>query len=303
MTPISTSGFYDRAQTSFADLRARADQLQVQVSSGKRLTRSSDDPIAAARLRTLMRADANQTVDAATAAQVRGNLSQVDSTLTSMANLVARARELAIQAANGTLPDSQRQVIGLELGQIHDSLFSLANSHDSNGSALFGGTGIGDAYIRDASGSSVYAGTAAAPALDIGDGTSIPRGLTGPEALTVTTASGSRSIMEIVKQLSDALQTGTDAQGAAKGSLDLLDAGTSAIARAQTVVGTRLAWIDQTTDGQQLMTEQRETEKGSVGGTDLASSIAQLQQTMLVLQASQASFARLSSLTLFDALR
>ncbi len=303
MTPISTGGFFDRAQATFSDLRARAEQIQAQVSTGNRLTRSSDDPVAAARLRTLMRAEAAQSVDVATAEQVRNDLSQCDSTLSSMADLVARAHELAVQAANGTLPDSQRQSIGFELAQIHESLFSLANARDSNGHALFGGTATGNAYAKDPSGNALYIGTGAAPALDIGDGTSVARGLTGPETLTVTTGSVGTSILSIVKQLADALQTGSDPQGAAKGALDLLDAGTNSIARAQTVVGTRLVWLDQTIDRQQQMTEQREAEKGSVAGADLATSVAQLQQTMLVLQASQASFARLSALSLFDVLR
>jgi flagellar hook-associated protein 3 FlgL len=40
-----------------------------------------------------------------------------------------------------------------------------------------------------------------------------------------------------------------------------------------------------------------------VGDTDIAEAIARLQQTMTALEASQAAFARVSSLTLFNALR
>lgn len=304
MTPISTSGFFDRAQFSFNDLRARAEQLQAQVGGGSRITRSSDDPVAAARLRTLFRADASQQVNSANAEQAKIDLSQVDSTLGSLGNLVARARELAVQAANGTLPDSQRKIIGVELTSIHDSLFALANAKDDNGHALFGGGASGDAYVRDAAGNALYAGTVAGPMLDIGDGGSIARTLTGPEILTVATSAGTSSILAVVKGLADALQgASSDPQGAAKGALDGLDAGTNAIARAQTIIGTRLVWVEQTVDRQQSMSQSRTAEEEAIGGVDIASSVAQLQQTMLVLQASQASFARLSSLSLLDVLR
>lgn len=304
MTPISTSGFFDRAQINFSDLRARAEQLQAQVGGAGRITRSSDDPIGAARLRTLFRADSSQAVASANADQAKIDLTQVDLTLVSLGDLVARARELALQAASGTLPDSQRKILGIELASLHDSLFALANTADSNGHALFGGGANGAAYVRDSAGNALYAGTVVGPTLDIGDGGSIARTLTGPEILTVATSAGSSSILAVVKGLADALKgASSDPQGAARGALEGLDAGTSAIARAQTVIGTRLAWIDQTVDRQQNMSQSRTAEEDAIGGVDIASSVAQLQQTLLVLQASQASFARLSSLSLFDVLR
>ena len=73
-----------------------------------------------------------------------------------------------------------------------------------------------------------------------------------------------------------------------------------AIANAQTVVGSRLAFVDLTNQHRQTVGDLRKTEQGDLGGTDIASTIVQLQQTLLVLQASQDSFAKLASLNLFD---
>jgi flagellar hook-associated protein 3 FlgL len=47
------------------------------------------------------------------------------------------------------------------------------------------------------------------------------------------------------------------------------------------------------------MTEERET----IGGADLATTITRLQEVMTVLEASQASFVKLSGLSLFTMLR
>jgi flagellar hook-associated protein 3 FlgL len=46
----------------------------------------------------------------------------------------------------------------------------------------------------------------------------------------------------------------------------------------------------------------RAAEQADLGGTDIAETVARLQQAMLVLEASQASFARLAGLSLFERL-
>ena len=49
--------------------------------------------------------------------------------------------------------------------------------------------------------------------------------------------------------------------------------------------------------------DMRVSEKSRVGGTDTTTAITQLQEAMTVLEASQASFTKLSSLSLFDFLK
>ena len=58
MTQIGTStgAFFDRASTGIAGLRKQAEALQSQLGSGQKLARSSQDPVAASRLRNLSRA-------------------------------------------------------------------------------------------------------------------------------------------------------------------------------------------------------------------------------------------------------
>ena len=69
------------------------------------------------------------------------------------------------------------------------------------------------------------------------------------------------------------------------------------------MVGARLNWIDLNTERQIQTGQLRAEEEAKVGGTDLTLAVSQLQQTMTVLEASQASFARLAALSLFDVLR
>jgi flagellar hook-associated protein 3 FlgL len=100
------------------------------------------------------------------------------------------------------------------------------------------------------------------------------------------------------------MQSGSStAQATANSSLASLSAGLDAITTGQTVVGSRLNWISMTADRSTSVGTVRTTEQQALGSTDITSTVAQLQQTMLVLQASQAGFAKLSTLNLFNVLQ
>ena len=63
-------------------------------------------------------------------------------------------------------------------------------------------------------------------------------------------------------------------------------------------------WQQQATPAIDVEAIRDEAERRSrVGDTDIADAIARLQQSLTALEASQSAFARVSSLTLFDALR
>jgi len=304
MTTVSTSAFYDRAQMGMGALRARADALQASIDSGSRLTRSSDDPVAASRMRSLARSDAFARIDTSAANRAASDLTLADSSLSQFASAITRAKELAVQAANGTLTAPQRAGIATELDQIRGEMIGLANSRDSAGHALFGGDTAGNAYVLDPSGNPIYAGSATASDLPLGDGQTVTRGVTGPEFLGFNAGGSATDLFAVVKTLSDALKGGVaDPAQAARDAMGALDTGLDSVTTAQTVVGARLNWIDLNTARQTQMGELRSQEEASVGGTDMATTITQLQQTMTVLEASQASFAKLAQLSLFSLLR
>lgn len=305
MTLISTStaAFYDRAKNDMATLQKRAESLQQQLSGGDKLERSSDDPVAASRLRVLSRSDTLSNIDSSNADRANADLSLADSALSTFADYVQQAQELANSAATGTLTDDQRASIGYQVQQIYGNLVSLANSRDSNGHSLFGGEAAGDAYTLDGSGNATYVGTASAGDLPLGDGQSISRGLTGPDFLNFSVNGTPTNLLAVVKGLADDLQGGSsDPQTAARDGMTALSAGLNAVTTGQTLVGSRLNWIELTGTRRTNLGELRATEENTIGATDLPSTIADLQQTMTVLQASQASFAKLSSLSLFNVL-
>lgn len=306
MTSVSSStgAFYDRARTQLSSLTAQNEKLQTQVSTGERLTKSSDDPLAASRLRKLAREDALSEIDKSNASRANSDLSLADSTMSDISDQIIRAQSLATQAASDTLSDEQRKSIGAELEEIHSTLVSLANTKDSGGNALFGGEGAAEAYTLDASGNAVYSGTANSGEVSLGQGQSVTRSMTGPEMLSYTDANGNQTdILATIKSLADALQGGaTDPTGAANDALADLETGLDTLTTAQTVVGTRMSWIELTNERRTTQSEARETEKSEVGDVDLATTITELQEAATVLEAAQSAFTKLSGLSLFDKL-
>lgn len=302
MTSISTStaAFYDRAKGDIATLRKRAESLQQQLGSGDKLERSSDDPVAASRLRMLSRSDKLSNIDESNAGRANADLTLADSALKTFADYIIRAKELANNAANGTITEAQRAGIGYELEQIFGNLLNVANSRDSNGHALFGGESSGDAYkIDTGTGLPTYIGTASAGSLALGDGQSISRGLTGEQIMGVAP----NDILTKIQKLAADLQSGAaNTQQLANAGITMLENSLDQITTSQTLVGSRLNWIELTTERRTNLGELRADEQTRIGATDLPSTIAELQQTMTVLEASQASFTKLSSLTLFSML-
>lgn len=304
MAVLPTSAQYDRATQQMSGLRRRADDLQAQIASGSRIERSSDDPVAAARLRMLSRQKQLSESFEASANRATGDLAATDTALGSVAEIVIRARELAVQAGNSTLSARDHAAIGEEIRLLQGSLLAIANGTGLTGATLFGGETNGPAYVRDAAGTIVYAGSAVAPTVGLDDGQQVVSGMTGPEVFGFTTGGAGTDLFAVLGTLADDLTGGAaDAAGAARGALGALDAGLDKVTTAQTVVGLRLGWLDVVDQRRESMRELESGEEARLGGTDIAATITRLQQVMTVLEASQASFVRLSSLTLFDLLR
>jgi len=303
MTSItnSTQAFYGRSQLHIGTLRAEAEGLQNQLATGERLSRSSDDPVAASRLRMLSRQEQLGAIDAGNARQASEDLQLTGSALEAIADDLIRARELALYAANGTTGETERSAIAAELEELRLRILSNANGIDSGGNALLGGEGSGRAYEVAASGAIVYVGTASSGTIDLGGGQSITRGLTGPEVLDYDAGAGPTDIFAEIATLAAALRaTGGDPAGAARDALTGFDEALDTVTRNQTVTGSRIAWLDIVQDRQIDQSLTRSRQIADTGGVDFASAVAELQQVLTVLEASQASFARLSNLSLFN---
>ena len=115
----------------------RIADLQLQISTGVRITRPSDDPIGAGRALSLKFADARFEADLSAIAHVRGTLNESVSQLVEANTLLTRAEQVAVEAAQPGLEGS-REIHAVEIDALIDRLLAIANTTEG-GRYLYGG--------------------------------------------------------------------------------------------------------------------------------------------------------------------
>lgn len=302
---ISTNQFYNSSNALMSQLTEHADTLQTQISTGKRLQAPSDDAVAYQQLQLLARQTANDTAYQSNVATAQSLLTQSDSTLSGVTSQIQRAQELVVQANSGTINDDQRQAIATELRGIVSSLVGLANTTNAHGTPLFAG-GQGTAPVtQNADGSVTINDTGKAVSIPIGQSQTVVANDTASDVFGgIQTASGTTDLFSILTNLASALDTGgSTADAAASSAGDALNAALSHVSDAQASVGARETRLTLVGSAMTDMAVTRETQRSSLEDTDVTQAITDLQKTMTILQATQASFTKLSSLSLFDYLR
>lgn len=300
----STGSFFNRSIAQMADLREAIERIRTQIATGHKIERGSDDPAAAAQLRSIARRGALARVEGDNAARLGQDLGSASTELEAVTALLQRARELAVQAANTPTGEDGRQAIAFELEQLSEELFSRANGTTLTGEPLFSGLSSDPAFTRDALGNVTYNGTPASGAVPVAPGTAIERGLPGSEVFQFDLGGTPTSAFAVLGGLAATLGGGSpDPAGAALAALDGIDAALDTASRAQTILGTRMAWVEQIQQQQADRGVALAERRSRAGDTDTAEAIARLQQSLTALEASQAAFARVSSLSLFNALR
>ena len=117
--------------------RQRADE---RLASGRQINRAADDAAGLAiaeRIENLIRG-----LDQAfnNVADGRNMLDTADGALGSMGDLLGRARELTVQAANDTLPSSVRHMMQAEISQVLSEIDSIAGNTQFNTQNLLDGS-------------------------------------------------------------------------------------------------------------------------------------------------------------------
>ncbi len=164
------SGGIDRLQHLNVDLNKTLEQ----VSTGKRVNRASDDPVAAARILKLDQEVARIETYQRNVGMADNRLQQEESTLGSIVDVLQRVRELTVQAGSGTLSANDRQSISAELQERLGQMASLANTRDSSGQYIFSGfQGNSPAFATNEQGNWVYQGDEGQRMLEIDDGVTV----------------------------------------------------------------------------------------------------------------------------------
>jgi len=299
----STGAFFERSLGQMSDLRQAVERFQTQISTQTRIERASDDPVGAARLRALSRLETRGATEAENASRLRQDLSETSNQVEGVVSILQRARELAVSAANDPLGEDGRAAIADEIEQLAEELFARSNANSLTGAPLFAGTNGSPAFVRDASGAVTYNGNGDSTTVSVAPGTEIERGVTGDRLFQFNVGGSPTSAFAVLADMASALRGGAANPAAAmQDAIAGIDAGLESATRSQTIIGTRLDWVIAIQQDQQTRAIDLAEQRSNVADTDITDTIVRLQQAMTALEASQASFARISSLTLFNAL-
>lgn len=183
---------------------SRLQDTQTKITSGKAITRGSDDPTGTASAMSirqdLRRLDQrSRSVDDA-----QGWAGAADTQLTGMMNRLNRAKELVIAAGNGVtnLTPMARQAIAAELRSVRSDLLNAGNATYA-GRSLFAGTAAGPAY--DSNGA--YLGNDDAVVRDVTATTSMTVNVTGSEVFGVS-GTGAGSLFDVLDRMATAISNG-----------------------------------------------------------------------------------------------
>ena len=261
-------------------------KAQTQLSTQKRIQSPSEDPVAAARISSIGRAQANEAAWKSNLELAAALADRADTALKSVGLAFQRATELMTQGATGTLSDQDRATIALELRSLAEALTSLKASKAARGNALF----MAGYSLR----------------IPVQSGLQMIAVGTREEVFeSVATAGGPKDLAAILADAAAALEL---ADPAARGTavataVDEVAAAVTHVASQHGEQGALASRVEQLLERQIDAGLQLAEERSGLEDTDIQAVIARLSSQQLSLQAAQAVFARVNENTLFDILR
>lgn len=232
----------------------------AKIASGNRLTGAGEDS-SASSISAQLRSEVQALSQAVRNTEAGANfVNTAEGGLATISDLVARGRELAVQAANGTLGDAQRQSLNQEFTSIRSEIDRIVNSLEFNGQPLLNGNLGADSPNQV----NIQVGTGAGPENQVN--LNVIENA-GTQALGIATADISTA--EGALQAFDALGAAADQINAARGRVGATSARLSAAANAL---------------GPQI--ENLSAAENQLAGTDIAREISNLQLSQVRTQAS-----------------
>jgi flagellar hook-associated protein 3 FlgL len=283
-------------RSSLANLQTNlqnVSDLQAQLSSGKKVTKASDDPAAAAQLLSLRGEQARTSQYNRNSADATSWLNTVDTSLQTASTTLRRARDLVIQGGNTSLSQISKDALATEIDGIKESMLGVANT-SYLGRSVFAGTSDAGAAFD----SSTYAWNgvdAAAVERQVSDATSVRVDSNGSDVF----GEGTSSVFATLDQISATLRAG----GNPTTSLNQLDAHITDVKTELASIGARENQIEAATTDLTEKEASVKTQLSSIEDIDLASVILSLQSANVTYQAALGATSKVLTPSLMEYLQ
>jgi len=273
--------------------QSRIEQLQNQITSGSRISKPSDDPIGVSHALNLQDSIAQSQQYQRNIDQAKSWLSTTDSALDAVTQTIQRSRELAIQAANGTLSSTERTAIQSEISQLQQHVLDL--SHSKYGAYyLFSGTASSaPGYTSAVPSPAGYQGNTAQVLREVAPGT------------TIGVSADATATFDPVFLAMQTLQAGLTAGDTTviQNSISQLDGGLDAVSVSRSQLGAKVNRLEFLQERQSSIEVNLTGLLSETKDTDMAQALTSFSMAQNVYQASLKAGAQALQPSLLDYLR
>jgi len=276
--------------------------IQEKLSSGKQINRPSDDPSGTRKVLGLRAEELQVQQFLDNTETAKEQINYTSNTLESLEELFSKIKNLAIQAGNDTLGQSDRNIIANELDELLESVLQNANT-DNNGRYIFSGTKtLTSAFTatRDSNGnitSVSYNGNNEEIKYQIGPNTFIQVNLPGGKLFQDNKA------FSTLISLRDALKASTFDSAAFSSLRNTFDTAKNALSTEITKFGAKANRLEMTTNSLENSQTALKELISYTEDADVASLVVNLQHQENVLQSSLKTGAMVIQQTLLDFLK
>lgn len=294
ITRVTQNMMSTRALTSIQGSLTKLSKTQEQLSTGRVLNRPSDSPTDTTSAMRIRSSQADQKQYARNGQDGLGWLGTIDSTLQSMLSQVSRAKDLALQGANGATSSQEvRDALAAEIDQIREGLIANSNTRYLDRPVFGGSTAGGVAY--DSNGQ--YVGVDATVNRTVADGVKVKVNVNGPDAFGPAGANLFDQLATLAADLRAGNQAGIEA------GIDTMKTAAGRIVSTLSDVGTKYARIEQAVQGAGDADLRLTNQLSEIENVDLVRATVDLQMQEVAYQAALGATARLVQPSLLDFLR
>lgn len=253
-------------------------KTQIEIGTGKRIERASDDPGAAARVAQLVRTQSSVESWSSNVTLAQSLASHADSILSQMSDRAVEAQSTYVSAGDSALGADYRAAVANELRSLATEMNEMATTRNSLDQPLFASRNAAKIPVSD--------GLQVAPV---------------PSAEDVF-QTGGVSLAQQLRDAADALEIADPAARklAYDQSIQKLGDMVEHIATVRSDVGVRANRLDALESRLADQSIELTAERSGLEDTDITEAVARLNSQQLTLEAAQAAFARISKKTLFD---
>ena len=292
---ISTAHLFNTNVEQLQSRQSSMAEAQAKLATGEQLLYPSDDVSKSNLIASLKSAQQRYAVYTKNLDEAESRFSTEESVLSSMTRVVQRLEELAIQGGSDTLGATDRDIIAAEIGALKTELLRLGNTTDINGNYIFSGNKFDEpTFTQDSSGVVHYGGDFSRFKLNVSDVRQLQLNTLGPELMSTEDFA---AIDNLIEQLS------SDNGEGVREALDEISGIGENLTVSYAAMGSRASAIEsqrEVIEESQLRFDQLLMKESDL---DYAKAVTELTKESLALQAIQASFAKITQLSLFDYVR